>query len=87
MFNLVSTSGVPAYGVKEFALDLESDLASINVNDCSPGSVAFIIENSKYFMLNSNKKWIKVNLATGGGGSSPDDDDPVEEIIYNGGLI
>lgn len=84
MFNLISTNGKPAYGVKEFALDFETDLTIINVNDCAPGSVAFIIENSKYYMLNSNKQWIKVTLATSGGGGSSDD---VEEIIYNGGVV
>lgn len=88
MFNLISTSGKAAYGVKEFSLDLESDLSSIDVSDCSPGSVAFIIENSKYFMLNSSKKWVKVNLATGGGGGSPGGGgDSPEEVNYNGGLI
>ena len=84
MFNLVSTNGVPAYGVKEFAVDLESDLQTIDTADLAPGSVAFIIENSKYFMLNGSKKWIKVTLATGtssGGGDYP------QEVIYNGGLV
>ena len=85
MFNLISTSGKTAYGVKEFALDLESDLASIDVSDCNPGSVAFIIENSKYYMLNSSKKWVTVQLASGGG-SGTGGDQP-EEVIYNGGLL
>lgn len=87
MFNLISTSGKTAYGVKEFALDLESDLASIDVSICNPGSVAFIIENSKYYMLNSAKQWVTVQLASGGGGGNSGGDDGPEEVIYNGGLI
>ena len=87
MFNLISTSGKTAYGVKEFALDLESDLASIDVSNCNPGSVAFIIENSKYFMLNSAKKWVTVQLASGGGNSGGGGSDQPEEVIYNGGLL
>jgi hypothetical protein len=87
MFNLISTSGKTAYGVKEFALDLESDLASIDVSVCNPGSVAFIIENSKYYMLNSAKQWVTVQLASGGGGGNSGGEDGPEEVIYNGGLI
>lgn len=87
MFNLVSTSGKQAYGVKEFALDKETDLSKIDVNDCALGSVAFIIENSTYYMLNGEKKWIKVNLATGGssGGGGGDTPPSSDEIIYEGG--
>lgn len=87
MFNLISTSGKTAYGVKEFALDLESDLASIDISNCNPGSVAFIIENSKYYMLNSAKQWVTVQLASGGGGGNSGGGDEPEEVIYNGGLI
>ena len=87
MFNLISTSGKTAYGVKKFALDLESDLASVDVSLCNPGSVAFIIENSKYFMLNSSKQWVAVQLSSGGGNSGGGGEDTPDEVIYNGGLI
>ena len=88
MFNLISTNGKTAYGVKEFALDLESDLTSIDVSECNPGSIAFIIENSKYFMLNSSKKWIPVQLSSGGGNSGGGGGaGDKEEVVYNGGLI
>lgn len=87
MFNLISTSGKTAYGVKEFSVDLESDIASIDVSNCSPGSVVFVIENSKYFMLNSAKEWKAVELSSGGGSSGGGGEDYPEEVNYNGGLI
>ena len=88
MFNLISTSGKTAYGVKEFSVDLESDVALIDVSNCSPGSVVFVIENSKYFMLNSAKEWKTVELSSGGGSSGGDGSgDYPEEVVYNGGLI
>ena len=88
MFNLISTSGKTAYGIKEFTVDLESDIASIDVKFCSPGSVVFVIENSKYFMLNSAKEWKTVELASGGGNSGGGGGgDYPEEVNYNGGLI
>ena len=88
MFNLISTSGKTAYGVKEFSVDLESDIALIDVSNCSPGSVVFVIENSKYFMLNSAKEWKTVELSSGGGSSGGGGSgDYPEEVIYNGGLI
>lgn len=89
MFNLVSTSGKTAYGVKEFVVDLETDIPSIDISNCSFGSVVFVIENSKYFMLNSSKQWVKVELSSGGGSSSggSGDEDYPQEVNYNGGLI
>lgn len=83
-----------AYGIRHYNLDTEADLAKIQVSKEVMGCTCFIIETSKYYMLNSGKKWIEITpfgKATGGGGGG---DTPVEpdeptgdEIIYEGGLI
>lgn len=85
MFNLVSTTGKIAYGVKEFVLDTEADLASIDVKPCTPGSTAFIIEGPKKYILNGSKEWKEIPLGGsggGGGGETPDN-----EVIYDGGDV
>ena len=83
MISLVSNDGVISYGIKHFVADTSSDLATINTKSIPMGSTAFVIENSKYYMLNGEKVWKTVNLyGAGGSGSSavlPD------EIISDGG--
>lgn len=86
MFYLVSTSGKVAYGVKSFVLDTESDLPSIDVNSCTPGSVAFIIKGPKKYILNSSKEWKNIPVNGGGGGDSPEEEED-EDVIYNGGDV
>lgn len=83
MFSIFSNSGEIKYGQKEFILDFESDIKDLPTN-ITPGSIAFIIENSKYFMLNHQKQWVSVKLNNGSesGGSST-----VDKVIYNGGTV
>lgn len=86
MFSIHSNRGQIAYGHKEFIVDFTSDVSSLPT-DCAVGSTAFVIETSQYYMLNNQKMWIKVNLASGsgtGGGDTPPEE---EHVIYNGGLI
>lgn len=84
MFSILSNNGRTAT-VQTYLLDLESDLQNIPLTSCGPGDKAFVIENSKWFMMNHFKVWVEVQLGSsggsGGGGGS------AEEIIYNGGLI
>jgi hypothetical protein len=86
MFSILSNRGKVAYGQKEFVVDLASEISSLPTK-CTPGSTAFVIETSQYYMLNNQRQWVKVNLAsgsgTGGGGDLPEDG----EVIYNGGVI
>lgn len=49
--------GKTDYNYKEYYLDTEAELSSIDVRFCSPGSVAYIIATTKVFMLNSKKEW------------------------------
>lgn len=70
------------YGPKKYIVDLESDISSLPTHGIPPGSIAFVIEKSIHYMLNNQRRWVKVELSTGGsGGETPD------EIIYDGGLL
>ena len=85
MFSLFSNSGKRAYYTHEYIVDTPSDIANLPT-DVKPGSKAFVISDSTYYMMNHQKQWIKVNLGnTGGGGGS--DDPTVDEIIYEGGGV
>lgn len=83
MFSIFSNSGQINYGQKQYLLDFESDIAELPAN-ATPGDIAFVIETSKYYMLNHQKQWVKVTLANGGSGGG---DTPIDEIVYNGGLV
>ena len=50
------------------------------------GTTAFIIDSSKYYMVNGSGVWKQINPQTssGGCGTTPDIDD---EIIYEGGGV
>ena len=97
LINIASNSDKIAYGIKHFNLDEVVDLPNLNKSQLTPGSTVFIIENSKYYMLNGSKKWVEINpfgktIISGDGGSEgtpPDDPDIPEndDIIYDGGTI
>ena len=44
------------YGYKEYYLDTEAELSLIDVRFCCPGSVAYVINTKKVFILNNNKE-------------------------------
>ena len=85
MFSILSNRGKVAYGQKQFVVDFVSEVSSLPTK-CTPGSIAFVIETSQYYMLNNQRQWIEVNLASGsgtGGGDLPEAD----AVIYNGGMV
>lgn len=85
MFSILSNNGRTAT-VQTYLLDLESDLLDIPLTNCGPGDRAFVIENSKWFMMNHSLVWVQVDLGSssnGGGGSG----NLPAEVIFNGGLI
>lgn len=90
MVNIHSNGNRIAYGIKHFNVDALTDLQKLNKEKLVPGSTVFIIDTSKYYMLNGQHKWVEVNLygmngpesGEGGGGSTPGD-----ENIYDGGSI
>lgn len=85
-----------AYGIKHYNLDDENDLKQLPVDFETMGCTAFVISTSKYYMLNSSRKWIEitpfgnsVSSGEGGGGDTPDTPDTPgsDDIIYEGGII
>ena len=82
-----------AYGIKHYNLDTDEDLKNLPVAKELMGCTAFVIATSKYYMLNSEYKWVEiqpfgVGSNTSGGGSSGGDNDPtLDDVIYDGGLV
>lgn len=60
MVNIIANKGVVDYGLKEFVLDSVEDLKSLNIIECSPGSVAFIIPTSQVYMKNGQGEWLEI---------------------------
>ena len=78
------------YGIKHYNLDTEQDLQNLPKYSELMGCTCFVIETSKYYMLNSNQKWIEITpfgQAVSGGGGSDTPDTPSQDIIYEGGVI
>lgn len=83
MINIRANGNKMAYGIKHFILDTAADMGDLERQNLIPGSTAFIISSSEYYMLNGSLNWIKINPSDiGGGGSS---DGPEDE--YDGGSI
>ena len=83
-----SNGGKIAYGVKHYILDQKADLEELKLTTAiKPGTTVFIIETSKYYMLNSKYEWIEINpFSTNGSNGGGDNDDPFDNI-YDGGSI
>lgn len=71
------------YGIKHYILDTEADLDLLPSNRESMGTTCFIIENSKYYMVNGKLEWIEIKPYSGSIGEAEEDMD----IIYDGGHI
>ena len=61
-----------------YNVDTEEDMNTIDLQGVPMGSKCYIINDGKWYMLNSEGKWKAMALS--GGGSSPSGD-----IIYDGG--
>jgi hypothetical protein len=83
MVYITSNRGVPAYGIKTFLLDSKSDVEKLPTQGLTPGSKAFVTEDSSYYILNTARKWVKTTAPGSGGGGGSDSG----EIIYTGGDI
>ena len=71
------------YGIKHYILDTEADLDLLPSNRESMGTTCFIIESSKYYMVNGKLEWIEIKPYSGSIGETEEDMD----IIYDGGHI
>lgn len=100
MITIGSNGRKIAYGIKHYNLDTEADLAVLQTKNEPMGSTCFVISTSKYYMLNSGKKWVEITpfgqmIASGGNGNPGEDNDedndnnvtPGDDIIYDGGTI
>lgn len=84
-----------SYGIKHYNLDTEADLAKLPTANEFMGCTCFVISTSKYYMLNSDRKWVQITpfgKTTGSGNSGGDngsDDDTTipEDVVYEGGII
>lgn len=47
------------YNLKEYIADTVDDVDSLPTT-CCPGSVCFVIEGSRVFMLNNQKEWKEI---------------------------
>lgn len=85
MYSIGKNSDTTGYGIKKFFVDTEVEILNIPLETVFPGSTAFVIENSKSYMLNNQFKWVEVSNggSSGGGGDIPPDD----EINYDGGTV
>lgn len=46
---------------KEFLCDTESDVTSLpGLDECAPGSNAFVVAGGSVYMMNHDGKWVKV---------------------------
>lgn len=89
MIGIGSNSGRKAYGIKHYNVNTESDILKIPVNTNKIGSTCFVIDSSKYYMLNSKFQWIEIfpfgTSSSSGDSSGPDA--PQDDVIYEGGVI
>ena len=80
-----------AYGIKHYNLDTEADLQNLPVANEFMGCTCFVIETSKYYMLNSNYKWVEItpfgSTITSGGGGGSGDTPSIGDVIYDGGNV
>lgn len=83
-----------AYGIKHYNLDSEKDLQNLPTKKEKMGSTCFVIDTSKYYMLNSNYEWVEITpfgqvVSSGDSGDNGDSTLPDETttIVYEGGVI
>ena len=95
MISIGSNGEKIAYGIRHYNLDTEEDLKRLQKSKkMTMGCTCFIIENSKYYMLNGEQKWIEITpfgkmiSSEGGDIILPDNPEiPDDDIIYEGGVI
>ena len=59
MIKITSQSGHTSYGLKEFVVDTENEIAHLPLN-VAMGSTVFVIEGALVYMMNGQKEWVKI---------------------------
>ena len=75
-----------AYGIKHYNVDTKAELDTLDISCEVMGTTAFVIENSKYYMLNGSKQWKEIQPYGSGSGGS-DNPGEGERVIYEGGGV
>lgn len=87
MYGMTREHNERVYGLKQFVVDTESDIATLPTLDPTlvPGSTAFVIATSNTYMLNNKRSWVK--LARSSSGSDTPDPDANNTYIWDGGSV
>lgn len=75
MITLYRQDGEILYGIKDFLLDSEEDLADLSTH-WKTGSSALIIPSGKKYILNGKKEWVLL-----GGSSSSSGDSSCNDLL------
>ena len=89
MYSHVAQSGKAVYGIKHFVVDTTAEVQELPTN-CHMGSTAFVIETSETYMINGQRKWVKVVFASeagSGSGSGTGSNSEEVHIVYDGGSV
>ena len=90
MISIGANSEKIAYGIKHYNVDTDEDLKVLSTKS-KMGTTCFVIETSKYYMLNGKNQWIEINPygKSSGSSSGGNDDAPPsnDDIIYDGGEV
>lgn len=88
MISLGANGEKIAYGIKHFNLDTEADLKKLKASkNAKMGTTCFVIETSKYYMLNGEQNWIEITPYGKSISSDPVVPPTDNDIIYEGGEI
>jgi len=87
MYGMTREHNERVYGLKQFVVDTESEIATLPTVDPTlvPGSTAFVIATSNTYMLNNQRSWVK--LARSSSGSDTPDPSTDNTYIWDGGSI
>lgn len=73
MINLYKQDGEYLYGIKDFILDSKDDLLNLPLN-IRIGSSALIIPTGETYMLNGERKWVRLGRPSNSSGDSGSED-------------
>lgn len=76
-------------GVKHYVCDKKDELSSIDLRTTKMGSICFVIEQNKTYMLNGESSWTAIKSSSSGGnsGTTPIEDDDNTYVADGGEII
>jgi hypothetical protein len=60
MINILQQAGKTVYNNKQYCVDTIDDLKDLPIEGIAPGSLAFVISESRGFMLTSTGEWKEI---------------------------